>query len=29
MEENYIVLNKWEIDALIGNSGCVAVNDKQ
>lgn len=29
MEENYIVLNKWEIDALIGNSGCVAVNNKQ
>lgn len=29
MEENYIVLTKWEINALIGNSGCVAVNDKQ
>lgn len=29
MEENYIVLSKWEINALIGDSGCVAVNDKQ
>lgn len=29
MEANYIPLSKWEIDALIGNSGCVAVNDKQ
>lgn len=29
MEENYIVLDKWEIDALIGNSGCVAVDGKQ
>lgn len=29
MEENYIVLNKWDIEALIGNSGCAAVADKQ
>lgn len=25
MEENYIVLNKWDIEDLIGNSGCAAV----
>lgn len=29
MEESYIVLNKWDIEALIGNSGCAAVDDKQ
>lgn len=29
MEENCIVLNKWDIEALIGNSGCAAVDDKQ
>lgn len=29
MEENYIVLNKWDIEDLIGNSKRVAVNGKQ
>lgn len=29
MEENYIELTKWEINALIGNSGCVAVDGKE
>ena len=29
MEENYIVLNKWDIEDLIGNSGCAAVEGKQ
>lgn len=29
MEENYIVLNKWDIEALIGNSGCASVDGKQ
>lgn len=29
MEENYIVLNKWDIEDLIGNSGCAVVADKQ
>lgn len=29
MEENYIVLNKWDIEDLIGNSGCAVVDDKQ
>lgn len=28
MEENYIVLNKWDIEALIGNSGCASVDGK-
>jgi hypothetical protein len=29
MEENYIVLNKCDIEDLIGNSGCAVVGDKQ
>lgn len=29
MEENYIVLNKWDIEDIIGNSGCAVVADKQ
>lgn len=29
MEENCIVLNKWDIEDLIGNSGCAVVDDKQ
>lgn len=29
MEENCIVLNKWDIEDLIGNSGCAVVGDKQ
>jgi hypothetical protein len=29
MEESYIVLNKWDIEDLIGNSGCAVVDDKQ
>lgn len=29
MEENYIVLNKWDIEDPIGNSGCAVVDDKQ
>lgn len=28
MEENYIVLNKWDIEALIGTSGCAVVDGK-
>lgn len=28
MEENYIVLNKWDIEDLIGTSGCAVVDDK-
>lgn len=27
MEEDYIVLNKWDIEDLIGNSGCAVVDD--
>lgn len=29
MEESYIVLNKWDIEDLIGNSGCAVVEGKQ
>lgn len=29
MEENYIVLNKRDIEDLIGNSGCAVVDGKQ
>lgn len=29
MEESYIVLNKWDIEDLIGNSGCAVVGHKQ
>lgn len=29
MEENYIVLNKWDIEDLIGNSGFAVVAGKQ
>lgn len=28
MEENYIVLNKWDIEDLIGTSGCAVVDGK-
>lgn len=28
MEENYIILNKWDIEDLIGTAGCAVVDGK-